>query len=345
MKKIKKREYKISIGVVFSLIVVAELLVILGASIGLSYLFPALVKSFVLPDWVWMIFFSVIVGAACAIFVNHYILSHISNLSKNMSRVAHGEFDIELKTNSKIEEIRDIYESFNLMTKELSATEILQTDFVSNVSHEFKTPISAIDGYAMLLQDKSLTDEERDGYVEKILMSTKRLSNLVGNVLLISKLDNQAIGARRENYRLDEQVRTSIVMLEGKWSAKELELDIELDDVIFFGDESLTFHIFNNIIDNAIKFDPVGAELKIRLAKNDREIVFSVEDRGPGIPEEAMAHIFDKFYQTDSSHKAEGNGLGLPLVKRITDLLGGCVKAENREGGGCRFTVILPIEN
>ena len=345
MKKIKKREYKISIGVVFSLIVVAELLVILGASIGLSYLFPALVKSIVLPDWVWMIFFSVIVGAACAIFVNHYILSHISNLSKNMSRVAHGEFDIELKTNSKIEEIRDIYESFNLMTKELSATEILQTDFVSNVSHEFKTPISAIDGYAMLLQDKSLTDGERDGYVEKILMSTKRLSNLVGNVLLISKLDNQAIGARRENYRLDEQVRTSIVMLEGKWSAKELELDIELDDVIFFGDESLTFHVFNNIIDNAIKFDPVGAELKIRLAKNDREIVFSVEDRGPGIPEEAMAHIFDKFYQTDSSHKAEGNGLGLPLVKRITDLLGGCVKAENREGGGCRFTVILPIEN
>ena len=345
MKKIKKHEYKISIGVVFSLIVVAELLVILGASIGLSYLFPALVKSFVLPDWVWMIFFSVIVGAACAIFVNHYILSHISKLSKNMSRVAHGEFDIVLETNSKIEEIRDIYESFNLMTKELSATEILQTDFVSNVSHEFKTPISAIDGYAMLLQDRSLSDEERDGYVEKILISTKRLSSLVGNVLLISKLDNQAIGTRHEIYRLDEQVRASLVMLEGKWSEKEIDLDIELDEMIFFGDESLTFHVFNNLIDNAIKFSPVGGELKIRLAKEAKKIIFTVEDRGPGIPDEAMAHIYDKFYQSDSSHKAEGNGLGLPLVKRITDSLGGQVKAENRDGGGCRFTVILPIEN
>lgn len=345
MKKIKKHEYKISIGVVFSLIVVAELLVILGASIGLSYLFPALVKSFVLPDWVWMIFFSVIVGAACAIFVNHYILSHISKLSKNMSRVAHGEFDIALETNSKIEEIRDIYESFNLMTKELSATEILQTDFVSNVSHEFKTPISAIDGYAMLLQDRSLSDEERDGYVEKILISTKRLSSLVGNVLLISKLDNQAIGTRHEIYRLDEQVRASLVMLEGKWSEKEIDLDIELDEMIFFGDESLTFHVFNNLIDNAIKFSPVGGELKIRLAKEAKKIIFTVEDRGPGIPDEAMAHIYDKFYQSDSSHKAEGNGLGLPLVKRITDSLGGQVKAENRDGGGCRFTVTLPIEN
>ncbi len=340
----KKREHKIRIGVLFTLIAITELLIILGASIGLSYLFPTLVADFVLPDWVWMIFFSAVVGAACAIFVNKFILSSISKLSHSMSRVAQGDFDIKLETKSKIGEIQEIYKSFNLMARELSATEILQTDFVSNVSHEFKTPISAIDGYAMLLQEKGLTDEEKEMYIENILSNTKRLSSLVGNILLISKLDNQAIGSRLERYRFDEQIRQSIVLLEKKWSEKEIELDVDLEEVEMLGNESLTFHIVNNLIDNAIKFDPQGGELLVRLEKKENEVFFTVEDNGPGINDEAMGHIFDKFYQSDSSHKQEGNGLGLALVKRITDMLEGEITVENRKNGGCRFCVILPIK-
>ncbi len=340
MKKAKKK-FKIGIGVYFTIIVCAELFIILGASIAFSYLFPLIAKDLDIPDWVWILAFSIVVGFACAIFVNKFVLSKISTLSRSMSRVAQGEFDLELTTDSKIDEIQEIYKSFNLMTRELSATEILKTDFVSNVSHEFKTPIGAIEGYAMLLQDKSLTDTERERYLEKILSNTGRLSDLVGNILLLSKLENQSIGSKRERYRLDEQIRKTLVMLEPKWSKKELELDADLESVEYFGNEGLMFHVFNNLIGNAIKFDPRGGDLILRLREREGQIVFTVEDSGPGIDEESMRHIFDKFYQSDSAHKSEGNGLGLSLVKRIMDLEGGTVEAENRPDGGCQFKIII----
>ncbi|MBE6600488.1 MAG: HAMP domain-containing histidine kinase [Ruminococcaceae bacterium] len=335
------KKLKLRLSVYFIIIVSAELFSILGASIAFSYLFPLIADDIVLPEWVLILAFSVVVGVACSIFVNKVVLSKISNLSRSMSRVAQGEFDIELKTDSKIDEIQEIYKSFNLMTRELSATEMLKSDFVSNVSHEFKTPIGAIEGYAMLLQEKNLTDEEREGYLEKILSNTGRLSDLVGNILLISKLENQSIGEKREKYRLDEQIRKTLVMLEPKWSEKELELDAELENVEYFGNEGLMFHVFNNLIGNAIKFDPRGGDLILRLQERDGYVIFTVEDSGPGINEEHMSRIFDKFYQGDSSHKGEGNGLGLSLVKRIVDLEGGTVEAENRACGGCKFKVII----
>ena len=340
MKKHKKK-LKLRLSVYFIIIVSAELFAILGASIAFSYLFPLIADDIELPEWVLILVFSVVVGVACSVFVNKVVLSKISNLSRSMSRVAQGEFDLELKTDSKIDEIQEIYRSFNLMTRELSATEMLKSDFVSNVSHEFKTPIGAIEGYAMLLQEKNLTDEEREGYLEKILSNTGRLSDLVGNILLISKLENQSIGEKREKYRLDEQIRKTLVMLEPKWSEKELELDAELENVEYFGNEGLMFHVFNNLIDNAIKFNPRGGDLIVRLQERDGYVIFTVEDSGPGINEEHMSHIFDKFYQGDSSHKGEGNGLGLSLVKRIIDLEGGTVEAENRPFGGCKFKVII----
>jgi signal transduction histidine kinase len=235
-----------------------------------------------------------------------------------------------------------MYESFNIMTEELSATEILQTDFVSNVSHEFKTPINAIEGYATLLQDETLSEEEEREYVEKILLNTKRLSDLVGNILLLSKVDNQAIPASRATYSLDEQIRRAILYLEPKWEKKNILFDVELDTVDYYGNESLMLHIWTNILYNAIKFSPEGGEVRVRLYEKDGNVVFSVSDQGAGIDENAKKHIFDKFYQSETSHKGEGNGLGLALVKRITDLAGGTVTAENLSLGGCRFEVIFP---
>ena len=238
-----------------------------------------------------------------------------------MQQVAEGDFSVRLETEKQMKEIRDIYSNFNLMVQELEATEILQTDFVSNVSHEFKTPISAIEGYATLLQDDDMPiSEEQEQYISKILFNTRRLSHLAGNILLLSKIEHQSIQTRQNWYRLDEQIRQSIVMMEPKWSEKEIEFDVDMMDVEYLGNENLICHVWDNLLSNAIKFSPCGGTIYIRMMPEGEKIRFSIENEVPQISEYSMKHIFDKFYQGDSSHKQEGNGLGLALVKQILNL-------------------------
>jgi signal transduction histidine kinase len=227
------------------------------------------------------------------------------------------------------------------MAHELNSTEILQTDFVSNVSHEFKTPINAIEGYSTLLQgSETLAPGDRE-YVDKILLNTQRLSSLVGSILLLSKLENQQIPTNQKEYRLDEQIRQSVVALETAWVQKDIELDVELERISYLGSEPMMRHVWDNLISNAIKFSPQGGAVKLQLGKKGRKLVFTIEDPGPGLSEEARKHIFDKFYQADNSHKQEGNGLGLALVKRILTIEKGQITAENIPEGGCRFSVTL----
>lgn len=284
---------------------------------------------------------SVCIAVGLAVLINSFFLKPIATLSESMKKVAGGDFSIRLDKNSKIKEIREMNRSFNSMTEDLGSTEVLQSDFVSNVSHEIKTPLSAIEGYATLLQNPGSTDEERERYTEKILFNTRRLSELVGNVLIISKLESGTVELNRDTFRLDEQIRSSIMLLEPKWTEKEIEFDIELDEVTFTGDRAMLLHVWNNLIGNAVKFSPQGELVALRLTENEGLVTFTVEDRGPGISETARKYIFDKFYQEDTSHKQEGNGLGLSLVKRIVDLSGGTVNAENMPQGGCKFTVTL----
>lgn len=294
-----------------------------------------------LPPVLWIFVISLLIGTAVTMFVSRWIIKPINKLGKAMQQVAAGEFDLELHEEQRFKELEDIYESFNRMTKELKATEILQTDFVSNVSHEFKTPINAIEGYATLLQGSENEGRElQEKYIGKILSNTHRLSNLVGNILLLSKVDNQAIPAKPSTYRLDEQIRQAVLQLEPEWEKKEIEFDIELDRIEYTGNEILLQHVWNNLIGNAVKFDPQGGLVKIRLWKNDEKILCTVEDNGPGIKAGDEAHIFDRFYQSDSSHKEEGNGLGLALVKQIVKAEGGQVTVANMEKG-CRFTIQL----
>jgi len=163
----------------------------------------------------------------------------------------------------------------------------------------------------------------------------------VGNILLLSKVDNQAIRARETTFRLDEQIRQSILLLEPEWERREIEFDVQLQRMEYTGCESMLLHVWDNLLGNAIKFSPQGGFVGIRLNYREDKVVFSVEDRGPGIPEDALSHVFDRFYQSDSSHKEEGSGLGLALVKQIVAASGGTVEAENLPVG-CRFTVILP---
>lgn len=334
---------RLSIQLYFTLIVMGEIILTVVIAVLAAWLLEAeLAKLMNVSPLVWIILFSAGIGVAFAFVVNRIILSPIKKLSKAMNAVAAGDFKTELQATSRVHEIRDSYESFNLMARELAATEILQTDFVSNVSHEFKTPINAIEGYATLLQDSGLSEDERESYTAKILFNTRRLSELVGNILLLSKVDNQAIAGKATTFRLDEQVRQAILLLESKWTEKDIDFDIDLQSISYTGDEGLLRHVWSNLVDNAVKFSPIGGLVSIRLEKRPGSLVFSIEDGGPGIRPEDQKHIFDRFYQSDSSHKAEGNGLGLALVKRIVELEGGTVSVQSGPEGGCCFTVILP---
>lgn len=305
-----------------------------------SYFFGDAVE---LSIYWYAIIAGIVAGVITLIFVSKMVARPIVSLNAAMKKVSQGDFTPKLDSHSSgIHEIRESYESFNRMTKELASTEILQTDFVSNVSHEFKTPINAIEGYTMLLQD-TVVSEEQNEYVEKILYNTKRLSELVGSILLLSKLENKGIQNRFEFFCLDEQIRKAIVSLEHKWTAKNIEFDADMETIVYRGNESLLYHVFANLIDNAIKFNREGGKITVRLEKRETSIVFSVSDEGPGIDDNAKNHIFDKFYQANNSHSGEGNGLGLALVKRILDIHKGSIEVNNNEDGiGCTFTVTLP---
>ena len=273
--------------------------------------------------------------------LSKYFFNPIKKLRRAIDQVAEGDFSVRLEDQSSSREIMEIYTGFNLMAHELSSTEILQTDFVSNVSHEFKTPISAIEGYSTLLQGSENLDDNQREYVDKILLNTRRLSSLVGSILLLSKLENQQIPTNQSSYRLDEQIRQSLVAQEIAWSQKDIELDVELERLSYLGNEPMMRHVWDNLISNAVKFSPQGGTIKLRLTRKPEKLVFTIEDQGSGLSEETQKHIFDKFYQGDSSHKQEGNGLGLALVKRILTIEKGQITAENIPEGGCRFTVTL----
>lgn len=341
-KQKSTRSRGLNIRLLFILVTMVEIL----GTIALAGFFSALLEHFLtksieIHPVIWLLIFSVAIGVAVSVIVNIFLLRPVVRLSRAMKKVAEGDFTVQLKPDSHITEIRDSYQSFNLMVQALGATETLQSDFVSNVSHEFKTPINAIEGYSTLLQCSDDLSAEQQQYVEKIMFNTRRLSTLVGSILLLSKLDSQQISTGQTRFRLDEQIRQSIVTLEQAWEDKDIQLEVDLDLVEFLGSENMLHHVWDNLIGNAVKFSPQGGTIWIRLTQEGRTVRFTVEDRGPGIPEEAKKRIFDKFYQADSSHKQEGNGLGLALVKRIVAIAEGDIAVENVPEGGCRFTVTL----
>ncbi len=345
MKKQKKpaKDRLLNIRLLFIIVSLAEIFGTMTIAGLLSWLSKMILnRVFEVPDFIFLLAFSVVIGITLSIVINIILLRPVVNLSKAMKQVAAGDFAIRLKSDSSIREIRDSYESFNLMVQELGATETLQTDFVANVSHEFKTPINAIEGYATLLQGAS-EDEQQHGYVDRILMNTRRLSTLVGNILLLSKVSNHAIPIAKTKYRVDEQIRQAIVLLEPHWTARNVDFDVNMDEIIWCGPENLMHHVWSNLIGNAIKFGPEGGTIKIQLHQTDGRFCFVIEDEGVGIPQAERTRIFNKFYQLDSSHKQEGNGLGLSLAKQIVNTCGGEIHVEESSQGGCRFIVDLPM--
>lgn len=266
----------------------------------------------------------------------------IEEISQATKDVANGNFSVQLKQSIPIEEFQEMVTNFNIMTKQLASTEMLRNDFIANVSHEFKTPLAAIEGYSTLLQKKGLSEEKRMEYTARILYNTKRLTTLTGNILLLSKLENQEIGISKEKFCLDEQLREIILLFEDQWSEKNLELDIDLDNVDYIGSKELLAQVWQNILENAIKFTPQDGKIQVLLRAEADNIKIIIADNGVGMDEETRKRVFEKFYQGDSSRTSTGNGLGLALAKRIVDLHNGDISISSKENRGTTFTVVLP---
>lgn len=261
-------------------------------------------------------------------------------------KVAEGDFSVyvpTVHTSSRLDYLDVMILDFNKMVEELGSVETLKTDFVSNVSHEMKTPIAVIKNYAELLQTDRGTEEERREYARNIEEAATRLSTLISNILKLNKLENQSIDPDIEDYDLSGQLEMCILQYEELWDEKELELEVDIEErVNVRANRSLMELVWNNLLSNAVKFTEPGGTVTIRQRTAEGQVEVSVTDTGCGMSQESIRHIFDKFYQGDTSHAREGNGLGLALVKRIIDLMNGEITVVSRPGQGSTFTVRLP---
>ncbi len=269
------------------------------------------------------------------------VLMPIRNLNYATGEVSKGNFKIQLPIPNDFE-MGALTAKFNTMVKELNSIETLRNDFINNVSHEIKTPIATIQGFSNLLKDDSLSNEEKNEYLDIIISETTRVSSLTTNILKLTKLETQEIITDKTTFSLDEQLRHSILLLQKDISEKNLDLHINLDKVEIHSNEDLLQQVWINLISNAIKFTPQDGKITIELMDTEDTIIVKIMDNGIGMKSENLNRIFDKFYQEDSSHSSQGNGLGLPLVKRIVDLCLGTIRVKSILGEGSSFTVELP---
>ncbi|MCL2078988.1 MAG: HAMP domain-containing histidine kinase [Oscillospiraceae bacterium] len=296
-----------------------------------------------LIPFIGVLFVNFLIAAALTVVFSKRALMPLRKIIKATKQVAEGDFTVKVDAGRGINEFSELAGSFNKMTYELSSIETLRSDFINNFSHEFKTPIVSIRGFAKLLKDGSLSDGERKEYLEIILAESERLAALSTNVLNLSKYESLEIVTEKEPFRVDEQIRRAVVMTEPRWSAKNLDVDIEMEEVTYNGSADLTQQIWLNLIDNAVKYSVEGGIITIRLAHRNNGLRFIIRDSGIGMDEPMKTRIFDKFYQGDASRTKAGNGLGLTIVKRITELCGGSIAVESEPGKGSTFIVTLPM--
>lgn len=344
-----KRKWKLTISLIFFIFVFMMVLLIMLAVIITILSYSDIIKfqrheslrllgynSFNL-----LIMLCVLLGMALTVFFTNKALKPLLKVIDAIHKVSQGDFDVQVNLKG-IGELEELSQSFNKMTYELSSIETLRKDFVNNFSHEFKTPIVSMRGFAKLLKDGDLKEEERQEYLDIIIAESERLVELSTNVLNMSKYENVEIITDKSCFRLDEQIRRVILLMEPKWEAKNLLINIELEEIIFNGNEEFTQQIWINLLDNAIKFtDPEGT-IDIHLVHGNNGVLFTIKDDGPGMEKHTIQHIFDKFYQGETSHSISGNGLGLSIVKRITSLCKGTIQVESEPGAGSSFSVFLP---
>lgn len=282
-----------------------------------------------------------------------YITNPIIRISEGVKKVSDGDFTVKLKhwkrfrenqKNKYTDEIDELANNFNKMAGELNGMHYMRKDFMSNVSHEIKTPVAAITGFSEMLLDAGLNDEEQKEYLTYLNQESLRLSRLCENMLQMSRLDNQIIVDRKQEFMVDEQIRRCIISLVEKWSEKEVDFDLQLEKCTILSDYDLLFQIWTNLIDNAIKYSKQKCNICIKANIEGNYLKVSISDEGIGIPLEKQSKIYDKFYQCEESHKKQGSGLGLSIVNRIVELLNGSISHVSNEGKGTTMTVLIPVK-
>lgn len=272
-----------------------------------------------------------------------FIYRYLDKISDAMQKVADGDYTVRLDA-EKDQPFRELYRNFNTMAEELGGVEMLKNDFINGYAHELRTPITSINGFAEMLlnDDGTLSREEKRSYLEIIASESRRLADLAGNSLLMSRLDTQKIIPDKKPFSLDEQLRRCSILLSGQWTEKDLDMTMDLDEAVYVGDYDLMQHLWINLLTNAVKYTPKGGSITVTLKNEEKFIAVSVADTGKGIPPEDRERIFDKYYQTDKSHSKRGLGLGLAICKRIVQLCNGSLTVESEVGVGSTFTVKLP---
>ncbi len=266
----------------------------------------------------------------------------VVTLSEAIQKVAAGDYSTRI-TEYKRAQIKPIYDDFNKMCAELESVKLLRNDFINSYSHEFKTPISSINGFASLVLEKDMSEEEQKKYLKIIVDESARLSNLATSTILLSKLTAQSIVTDIEEYDLGEQLRECSVILSGKWLQKNMEFDVSLDHVMYSGNKEMMQHLWINLLDNAVKYTPEGGKVTVSVSEENGYAIVKIADTGEGMSKEVREHLFDPYFQGDSSHSRQGLGLGLSIVKRIVELCKGTITVRSKVGEGSIFTVILPI--
>lgn len=285
---------------------------------------------------------STIIGTILTFPVGKYLLKPLNELIAATREVAKGNFNIKVKNLKRKYELDELIKSFNAMTHELNSIEMFRKDFINNFSHEFRTPIVSIRGFARQLQKPDLTAAQRLEYTEIIIKESERLANMSSNILLLTKLENQEIIADKKLFSLDEQLRDCILLLQMQWEKKDITFNLDLDLVQYCGNEEMLSQVWLNLLGNAIKFSHEHGEVKVRCHAEGNYVKVKIYDKGVGMNDDTRHHIFEKFYQGDLAHASEGNGLGLSLVKRIVDLCGGKVDVKSQLGKGTEFIIRLP---
>lgn len=288
--------------------------------------------------------FSILIAVSMVIMIRRVFIQPMREIMAAMGKVAGGDFEVRIDLDDSTyrpREVKEFAQSFNKAAEELSGTEILRKDFINNFSHEFKTPIVSISGFADLLIEEDLSEAERKEFLMIIRDESRRLADLATNILTLNRIESQTILKDKEVFRIDEQIRQSVLVTQQKWKDRELDFQINLDEMEYNGNPLLLKEVWLNILDNAAKFSPEGGVIGVTLQRKEDRIIAAVTDQGPGMDEKTAAHIFEQFYQGDTSHKTQGNGLGLAMVRKVVNLHGGTIHVDTEPGNGSCFTVFL----
>lgn len=355
MKKEKKKrksqsrqspkQIKQSIRIAMSLIVFLILAVSVLLTIAIYYIFAHF--KIIRPNgfgalWIAAIVFLVcnIIGAAASSVVFSRYTKPLYKAVWAINLLGTGDYSVRLDTKDEKLQIRELMETINKTAEELGSIEKMRNDFVDIVSHEYKTPVASISGFAKRLKNGPLTEEQRE-YADIIIDESKYLTSMTTNLLLLSRFENTAIIPDKRVYSLDEQLRRSVIRLQNEWQEKDIAVEGDFDKIDFYGNEDIVSHIWDNLIKNAVKCTDRGGNIYCSAKEEDGYAVVVIRDSGCGMSEKTMEHIFDKFYQADSSRNSTGNGLGLSIVKRLVELCDGTITVQSELRRGTQFTVKL----